>query len=159
MNTSLPPTPTKLPVLQRTPQQEQLHSSPDPLRMGFSSPLTPLTSQATPKKRKVMEVLIDTPSKRPHKFELPPSSPSRTPQTSTSSSLRKGSSGSNAFVPPKMEVFVEITPTRNPFSTPSQSRTHSDLGGYGQEGDDDYMRRMSIKSSAKRTGERDDRGS
>ena len=159
MDTSLPSTPTKQGLHQRTFQKELPQSSPDPLRMGYSSPLTPLTmtSQATPKKRKVMEVFIDSPSKRPHNSDLPPSSPSKTLQASTSSTLRKpGSSSSNAFTPQKMEVFVEITPTRRPFSTPSHSRTHSDLGGYGQEDDD--IRRMSVKSSAKRTGGRDDRG-
>ncbi|KLO06964.1 hypothetical protein SCHPADRAFT_1002012 [Schizopora paradoxa] len=158
MDASLPSTPTKQRLQQRSLQKELPQSSPDPLRMGYSSPLTPLTmtSQATPKKRKIMEVLIDTPSKRPHSSDLPPSSPSKTPQTATSSTLRKpGSRDSSAFAPPKMEVFVEITPTRRPFSTPSHSRTHSDLGGYGQEDDD--IRRMSVKSSLKRTGGRDDR--
>lgn len=138
-------------------------SSPDPLLKSVTaSPLTPFT----PKKRKMIEVLIESPTKKiaasPSPFSsqltpLPPSSP-RTPQTSTSSTIMK-SENANTFPKPRMQVVVEIsTPSKNR-TTPMQS---SDLGGYGSEDELEYAKRREMllngRSPGKKTGERDERG-
>ncbi|KAH8114301.1 hypothetical protein DFH11DRAFT_1508962 [Phellopilus nigrolimitatus] len=154
-----------------TPRINQ--SSPDPLHIGSpaSSPLTPLTtSQVTPKKRKLVEVVIETPSKRPSAsskmLSLRPSSP-HTPQTSTSSTVIKADDTRTPTHTPRMQVYVEVTPPPKTWTTPShfqlqRSLGSSDLGGYGSEDEDDYARRRetmmnSIRSTGKKTGDRDDR--
>lgn len=148
-------------------------SSPDPLLKSVTaSPLTPINaSQFTPKKRKMIEVLIESPTKKiatsPSPFSsqltpLPPSSP-RTPQTSTSSTIMK-SENANTFPKPRMQVVVELsTPSRNWSSPQSQRRMQSsDLGGYGSEDELEYAKRREMllngRSPGKKTGERDERG-
>ena len=71
-------------------------------------------------------------------------------------------------VPPyRMQVFVEVTPSRMLPSTPSKQHTKgsmasSDLGGYGSEDEQEYAKRREMMlnghSTGKKTGERDERG-
>ena len=164
---SKPPQPSSpLPVL----------SSPDPLLKSVTaSPLTPMqSSQFTPKKRKLVGVVLESPTKKaaistsPFQSQLtplPPSSP-RTPQTSTSSTVTK-TEHTGTMTKPRMQVFVEVTPSRMLPSTPSKQHTKgsmasSDLGGYGSEDEQEYTKRremiMNGRSTGKKTGERDERG-
>lgn len=150
-------------------------SSPDPLRMGsgMSSPFTSLSSsQTTPKKRKLVEVLIESPSKKAYsttKQFKSSSSTISTPQTQVEVTPRKAGNSTAPVSwsqPAKMQVVVEVTtPSSKPWLTPKRSRlqhsVNSSLGGYGSEDEIDYLRRKEIASSArstgKKTGERDDR--
>lgn len=140
-------------------------SSPDPLGWGSQSPLTPLsgTGIVTPQKRKLMEVVIQTPLKRSNNLDTSLLSP-RTQHTS--STLTKTDVMQRMS---EMQMFVEVTPPPKNWVTPSTLNASqgksSDLGGYGTEDEADYMRRREsvamangVRSSGKRTGDRDDRG-
>ncbi|TDL22099.1 hypothetical protein BD410DRAFT_770589 [Rickenella mellea] len=139
-----------------SPQVPQ--SSPDPLAM--SSPYTPSTPM-TPRKRKV-EVVIETPLKRHQTSES-----SLTPITSprpTSSTVKLNATPRKL----SMQPFVELPSLPKSWSTPTASqkslgkqrqRDGDDLGGYGSE---DWSARRDamysgVRSSGKRTGDRDDR--
>lgn len=164
----LPPQPRSVGVRSPPSTPPIPQSSPDPLRLGNASPLTPLSSATvTPKKRKIVEVLIETPSKRSHSTESP--FPALNLQRKDSVTSFK----SNA-VPqlPKLEVYVEVTPPPKSWSTPSTKGkgrqmvpSSDDLDGYGSEDEDEYMKRKEAvsmsngaRSSGKRTGDRDGRG-
>lgn len=103
-------------------------SSPDPLALPASSPLTPSTITMTPKKRKMVEVVIETPSKKLHL-----NSPDIKPRSLPS--------------PFKLQPYVQInTPFKYP-STPTsalraQASSPADLGGYGpiEGGDTNYRK-------------------
>ncbi|THG98726.1 hypothetical protein EW145_g7376 [Phellinidium pouzarii] len=148
---------------------KNIQSSPDPLRIGSlsSSPLTPFTaSQITPRKRKFVEVVIETPSKRPSSPKLSnvPSSVPRTPQTSTSSMRPKAEITPSHN--PTMQVYVEVAPPPRSWSVSTGAAIQNyipslDLGGYASDDDDDYMRRRDAengtRSTGRKTGDRDDR--
>lgn len=160
--TSPPSTPTMRP------------SSPDPLRMGNgkSSPFSTLSSShTTPKKRKIVEILIETPSKKtcaPTKYNKPASSEFSTPRTHVQfTPLKTENSAAPISSFAKKQVYVEMkTPPSKQYTTPQRPRLHqpssSSLGGYGSEEDTDRSRRKEITSGArltgKKTGDRDDRG-
>lgn len=136
-----------------------------------SSPLTPLAaSQDSPRKRKLVEVLIETPSKRsssnPRVFNALQSSP-RTPRMSALPISRNEDDADTPIRAPKMQVYVELpSPSKN-WTTPARSRTgddvpSSDLGGYGPEDGMEFVSHRkamsSMRSTGKKTGDRDDRG-
>jgi cohesin loading factor subunit SCC2 len=162
----------------RTTQQDPLES-PDPLALAPSSSTLFSASVVTPRKRKP-EVYIASPTLKrvqstsnfitPHKSLSP-----LTPQTSTTATATTTSKSSK-----KLQPYIEVPPLPKSWFTPSRSSsqksitslskkmqgkmkvddTHDDLGGYGSV-DDDSPRRYwnsSVKSSARRTGDRDDRG-
>ncbi|EJC97952.1 uncharacterized protein FOMMEDRAFT_114738 [Fomitiporia mediterranea MF3/22] len=146
-------------------------SNPDRLRMDSVPPSSPLTSlpdsQSSPRKRKIVEVLIDTPSKRPSTSSH--MGPSQAIQPTTSEFNSAKVNRQIEITPsrtPKMQVYVEITPTSKGYVTPSRSRINenppsSDLGGYGMDYEDRDGRNKDAMSGArstgKRTGYRDDR--
>lgn len=162
----------------RTTQQDPLES-PDPLALAPSSSTLFSASVVTPRKRKP-EVYIASPTLKrvqstsnfitPHKSLSP-----LTPQTSTTATATTTSKSSK-----KLQPYIEVPPLPKSWFTPSRSSsqksitslskkmqgkmkvddTPDDLGGYGSV-DDDSPRRYwnsSVKSSARRTGDRDDRG-
>ena len=160
-------------TLNSSPTSAVSQSSPDPLRIGnlTSSPLTPLTtSQTTPKKRRLVEVVIDSPSKRPPLTPSDLASPLSVSQT-TGSPVQKANALKANMSPiprtPKKQLYVEIT-TPKGGSTPLSKQLprfveSSDLGGYGSEDDNDYTRQREIsingvRSVGRKTGDRDDRG-
>ena len=159
----------------RTTQQAPLES-PDPLALVPSSSTLFSAPAVTPRKRKP-EVYIESPALKrvqstsnfitPHKSLSP-----LTPQTSTTATSKSSK---------KLQPYIEVPPLPKSWFTPSRSSsqksitslskkmqgkmkvddTPDDLGGYGSVDDDDSPRRYwnsSVKSSARRTGDRDDRG-
>ncbi|KAF9046656.1 hypothetical protein BJ165DRAFT_1369666 [Panaeolus papilionaceus] len=165
-----------------SPVKAANNDSPDPLalRSGTSSK----AGTMTPQKRKIV-VEVQTPSKRLQTMAKPLISDSgslfKTPQppvpvtpSSSSTPIFKPSGVLQMITPtPKRIVnkaYVSIPPS--PFLTPSSSRkgkmgvnnTPDDLGGYGSEesGPSSPTKRPtlldSVKSSARRTGDRDERG-
>lgn len=148
-------------------------SSPDPLAMG-SSPYTPSTSVVTPQKRKKAHVVIESPLKRHQSRDssLTPLTSQRTSTPSTATQLN------TAPRKPRMEAYVELIPPPKSWlsNTPSLSQKtkgkqkavyadDDDLGGYGSEDALTHPGRAmsanlssAVRSSGKRTGDRDDRG-
>jgi cohesin loading factor subunit SCC2 len=152
-------------------QQAPLES-PDPLA------LAPSSSTVTPRKRKsgfhaespsLKRVQSTLMFRTPYKSLTPSSSQTSTTATATSKSSKK------------LEPYIEVPPLPKSWFTPSRSAsqksvtslsrkmqgkmkvddTPDDLGGYGSVDDDDSPRRYwnsGVKSSARRTGDRDDRG-
>lgn len=135
-----------------------------------SSSLTSLTpSDASPKKRKQVEIVIDTPIKRRTGIldkQTYASEPSSTPVKS-SSSLTTLERSATPAAKPKMQCYVEIT-TPKSWSTPVRqmsskiAESSPDLGGYGTVEDDKYdsgtLIEERMRSMGKKTGDRDDRG-
>lgn len=154
--------------------------SPDPLALGpasavFNSPF------ATPRKRKA-DIHAESPSVKrvqsisSYKTPHIPISP-LTPLSSQKSTIATPTSKSK-----RLQPYIEVPPLPKSWFTPSQSGsgksitslskkmqgklkvddTPDDLGGYGSVDEDDYLPRRhgdsSIKSSARRTGDRDERG-
>lgn len=131
-------------------------SSPVFQRNGAASKSSLLvgTPRSSPKKRKLVEVVIETPSKRSTAF--PP----------LDGSLQEHERKPTTPRAPRMQVFVEITPSKSSV-TPMRSHgsvvgSSPDLGGYGPEEGSGFLTRKQeatgVRSSGKRTGERDDRG-
>ncbi|THH14012.1 hypothetical protein EW146_g6273 [Bondarzewia mesenterica] len=158
-----------------------LHSSPDPLAISPSS-------VPSPQKRKSVEQVQSPSIKRAQLVHRTASSSSLSaaPSTPTSSQTRQSSSSSQVTPKPKKRLlaYVELPPISRTWNTPSSSHSQKDrgfktpvakgksrmnfdspdLGGFGSPEDDYKPRKTSLamgdvaKSSAKRTGERDDRG-
>ena len=165
----------------RTMEQAPLES-PDPLALAPSSSTVFPTSTLTPRKRKP-GVHAESPSLKriqstsmfitPHK-SLTPLTPTSTQTSTTATATSKSSK--------KLQLYVEVPLLPKSYFTPSRSSsqktvtslskkmqgkmkvddTPDDLGGYGSVDDDDYSPlrygNSSVKSSARRTGDRDDRG-
>ena len=119
-----------------------------------------LACLTTPKKRRTVEVLIETPSKRFHADDLD-SLIQKTPKTDSEQPLS----------PAKRQVYVEISTPSKLLGVPRTPNrraeaflpSSSDLRGYGSEEEIEYTHRRDahmtgIRSSGKRTGDRDDRG-
>jgi cohesin loading factor subunit SCC2 len=165
----------------RVAQQAALES-PDPLALAPSSSTLFPPSVVTPRKRR-SGVHAESPALKrvqsnsafitPHKSLSP-----LTPQTSITTTATTTTSKSSK----KLQPYIEVPPLPKSWFTPSRSSTQKsvtslskkmqgkmkvddtpdDLGGYGSvDDDDDSPRRYwnsSVKSSARRTGDRDDRG-
>lgn len=156
------------------PQQAQ--DSPDPLALRVSTSKATASSALTPRKRK-QGAHAETPSlKRVQSSSfvtpnqtLSPKTPTSA-QTSTSTSTISKSSR-------KMLAFVEVPPLPKEWKTPNRSVTSlskklqgkmkvedtpEDLGGYGSVDEDSFSPPQydssPTKSSARRTGDRDERG-
>ncbi|KAG6812718.1 radiation sensitive protein rad9 [Tricholoma furcatifolium] len=160
-----PPPPPR--VAPPAPVQE----SPDPLSLLNGSP-----AAMTPRKRKVY-VEIVTPSKRVHSSQVSPTKTvtPQTPKASTStafynSNASRSGNKSMAFVAVPQVPWVTPTSSRKGSGAPMSSKMigkmksyddSPDLGGYGSDGDDDGVysptRNDAVKSSARRTGDRDER--
>ncbi|KAI5117240.1 hypothetical protein M0805_001558 [Coniferiporia weirii] len=151
-----------------TPRISQ--SSPDPLRMENmdTSPHSPVSAaQTTPKKRKLVEVVIESPRKWPASslnYSIIP--PFRTPLNITPPAVRKtiNTSSTPPHIP-KMQVYVEVTPPKS-WATPTRTYSQrlgpgSDLEESDLENEDDYAKcretASAMRSTGKRTGDRDDR--
>ncbi|RDB15317.1 Protein rad9 [Hypsizygus marmoreus] len=159
------------------PSQE----SPDPLALRPGVPAVPAV---TPLKRKVY-VQLDSPAvKRVQSIQSfhvrPPDMPT-TPRTPVHVSQKKSATPSQVTPTPRRIVnMAYVSVPYKPWLTPSSSSRKGyapqlsekrlgkmkiddtpDLGGYGTEDDDDGAysptRTDTVKSSARRTGERDDR--
>lgn len=151
-----PPAPT-------TPLKNQAMHPPSTSGNTTPSSLTPLTaSDLSPKKRKQVEVVIDTPSKRRPASQLNfPEVPS-TP--SVSSSQTTGRDSLTPLAKPKMQCYVEIT-TPKSWTTPKHlqlgkaGESSPDLGGYGTvEDEENTVVGDPRRSTGKKTGDRDERG-
>ncbi|KAG5351628.1 hypothetical protein C0989_005551 [Termitomyces sp. Mn162] len=165
---STPPQPPALPLLQE---------SPDPLALTANR----VPQTVTPRKRKVY-VQIESPAvKRLHLHSVSSSVTPQTPKASTSmsSSTVVNSGASRSSHTPRGTVSMAYVAVPSaPWLTPTSSRkgsvTHMsdkiwkmknaddtpDLGGYGSDDDDGAYsptRSDAIKSSARRTGDRDER--
>ncbi|EGN98100.1 hypothetical protein SERLA73DRAFT_109431 [Serpula lacrymans var. lacrymans S7.3] len=139
------------------------HESPDPLALTSNSNCS--APSITPRKRKSTE-RVSTPShKRLHAAHSDSTVISRVSAMTGSSS-----SSSSSKTPRRTLAYVEVPPLPKMWFTPSPLKTHSfrqgktdspDLGGYGSEDDDTHVSKTagltSVKSSARRTGDRDDR--
>ncbi|KAG6849921.1 hypothetical protein H0H93_003632 [Arthromyces matolae] len=156
----------------RPPQPPlQVQDSPDPLAMPSIHP-----PSVTPRKRKVFVQLTSPAVKRVQSVQsFHAQSQSATPQTpraSTSTALNANVTKSSGLSRGSVSMaYVAVPPA--PWLTPTSSRkgsvTHMssrmkgdepDLGGYGSDGDDRIYsptRNDLIKSSARRTGDRDER--
>ncbi|KAF9457433.1 hypothetical protein BDZ94DRAFT_1326256 [Collybia nuda] len=157
-----------------------VEESPDPLALQSSVPAFSAEPIATPRKRKVY-VQLDSPSvkriqsvqsfhnKGTPKHQLP-----NIPITPSMFNIQASTPYANVTPTPNRTVnkaYVSIP--YKPWLTPSSSRkgagkmkaddTPDDLGGYGSEDEDVIYspsrtsRNESVKSSARRTGDRDDR--
>ncbi|KAL5519986.1 hypothetical protein ACEPAG_1646 [Sanghuangporus baumii] len=140
--------------------QERRPSTPVSKRTGSvtESPLSWDTQHSPPKKRKFVEVVIETPSKQ-SSANKNKSRSSTLPASDTSLSQRdqKPMTPSRA---PRMQAYVEVTSSKS-LATPMRSHASAyasspDLGGYGAEEGNHYQK-QGVRSSGKRTGERDDR--
>lgn len=152
--------------------------SPDPLALAPSSSTAFPRSTVTPRKRK-SGFHTESPSLK----RVQPTSMFRTPQKSLTPSSSQTSTTATATSKSskKLEPYIEVPPLPKSWFTPSRSAsqksvtslsrkmqgkmkvddTPDDLGGYGSVDDDDSPRRYwnsGVKSSARRTGDRDDRG-
>lgn len=156
--------------------------SPDPLTLAPSSSTAFSVYAVTPRKRKP-EIQAESPSLKrvqstsmfvtPHK-SFSQQTPSSTQTSTTATATSKSSQ--------KLQPYIEVPPLPKSWFTPLRSASQKsvtslsrkmqgkmkvddmldDLGGYGSVDDDDYSTKRygnsSIKSSARRTGDRDDRG-
>lgn len=158
-----------------------VEESPDPLALQSYAPVFAAGPVATPRKRKVY-VQLDSPSVKRiqsvqsfHNKSTPKLKVSNFPITPSRSNMQTSTPTANVTPTPNRTVnkaYVSIP--YKPWLTPSSSRkgaskmgaddTPDDLGGYGSEDEDAIYsptrigRNESIKSSARRTGDRDDRG-
>ncbi|KZP26313.1 hypothetical protein FIBSPDRAFT_1040859 [Athelia psychrophila] len=157
------------------PVPQQAQDSPDPLALRVSTSKATASSALTPRKRK-QGAHAETPSlKRVQSSSfvtpnqtLSPKTPTSA-QTSTSTSTISKSSR-------KMLAFVEVPPLPKEWKTPNRSVTSlskklqgkmkvedtpEDLGGYGSVDEDSFSPPQydssPTKSSARRTGDRDER--
>ncbi|KAG6899686.1 hypothetical protein C0993_007947 [Termitomyces sp. T159_Od127] len=161
----------------RPPAPPPIQESPDPLALTATS----AAPAVTPRKRKVY-VQIESPAvKRLHVLPSFQKTKSATPQTPKASTSARADTHASPNTPsshtPRGSVsmaYVAVPPA--PWLTPTSSRkgsvTHTpgkrvrlddtpDLGGYGSDDDDGAyspMRSDVVKTSARRTGDRDDRG-
>ncbi|KAL5482593.1 SCC2 [Sanghuangporus weigelae] len=150
---------TILPHLSSSTQERRL-STPVSKRSGSvaESPLSWDTQHSSPKKRKLVEVVIETPSKQSSANK----SRSSTLPASDTSFRQEGQKPMTPSRAPRMQVYVEITPSKS-LATPVRSHASAyasspDLGGYGAEEGNHYpLQKQGVRSSGKRTGERDDR--
>ncbi|KAL5501640.1 SCC2 [Sanghuangporus vaninii] len=139
---------------------ERRSSTPVFKRSGgvTESPLSWDTQHSSPKKRKLVEVVIETPSKQSSANKLR----SSTLPVSDTTFRQQDQKSMTPSRTPKMQVYVEITPSKS-LATPVRSRASAyasspDLGGYGAEEGNHYpLQKQGVRSSGKRTGERDDR--
>lgn len=127
------------------------------------SSLTPFpTSVVTPKKRKQVEVLINTPSKRQN-------SPDKQLASSRLSSIPlsnqvKSEPPTTPIGKHKIQCYVEVTTPRHRVSQQhllekQPPASSPDLGGYAHTADDEYtILEEGTWSTSKKTGDRDDRG-
>ncbi|KAF4617468.1 hypothetical protein D9613_005695 [Agrocybe pediades] len=168
------------PPQQKTPLQ-QVDESPDPLALRSDNSPMPAV---TPKKRKPM-VLIESPSiKRIQTLKAtadvqrtPPSSVPLTPSSKASSVSSNSVSSLNGTPTPTPKrivmAYVDVPPS--PWLTPSRKQSLEsaknkvtftpDLGGYGSDEDGpasptkrSTLHDSLVKSSSRRTGDRDERG-
>ncbi|KAF8968942.1 hypothetical protein BDZ97DRAFT_1797116 [Flammula alnicola] len=159
------------PPTQKLPPPED---SPDPLALRSDTSSRPPTISVTPQKRKPVVLIDQSPVSKTPRPTVP-----LTPSTN-SSSFSKMSGMSNTTPTHKRIVnmaYVSVPPS--PWLTPSSrkgsDKTHStngksqytdtpDLGGYGSEDDGPssptkrFGLNDSVKTSARRTGDRDERG-
>lgn len=162
-------------------KKQPFEDSPDPLVLKSGDSIRTVSGTAvTPRKRKFVGE-VQTPVKRLHSMKslsssslIEKSSATRTPKSSQSgapitpssstASLSGLSRASLVSTPTPRRInlaYVEL-PAR-PYLTPKSSRKldSDDLGGYGTE-NDSPIKRMGInnsaRSSARRTGDRDERG-
>ncbi|KAH8982787.1 hypothetical protein EDB86DRAFT_3085925 [Lactarius hatsudake] len=152
------------------------YASPDPLEL-------PPSQSVTPQKRKSIEFLQSPSVKRVQALHrMPSSSPLSNPPTTPASSSQgsfssQGTPSSSHVTPrsvpshtPKMRAYVELPPAPKYFSSQKSSQPRKeklmtdDLGGFGPEEDHPHQpgkTSLSMtdagRSSAKRTGDRDDR--
>lgn len=143
----------------RSRETRSPEESPDPLALRPPPP-----PAVTPRKRKPVVELVSPSIKRI--FPYQPSAQS-TPFSSVPVTPSTGSTSFSKLTPKRM-AYIDVPP--KPWLTPKTSEkkhgnnrdaSPDDLGGYGSEGDDSPSRKRSssdlVKTSARRTGDRDDR--
>lgn len=160
---------------------QEPQESPDPLALGYPNAAPFSVPALTPRKRKP-GAHTETPSlKRVQSNTLATLHKPLTPLTPTSSQTLKATTSASKSAR-KLEPYVEVPPLPTVWLTPSRSAsqksltslskkmqsnmkvhdTPDDLGGYGSVDDDEYsaprFESSGVKSSARRTGDRDDRG-
>lgn len=153
----------------------RLQDSPDPLALG-ASPSKGSALNATPRKRK-QGIHLETPSlKRAQSNSLTPKHINN-PSTPTSVQTPVNAASTASKSSKKVIAFIDVPPLPKDWRTPSKSvgslskkmhgkmkveDTPDDLGGYGSVDEDSFSPPQfdpsPTKSSARRTGDRDERG-